>query len=109
LAAIFATPMMLWEICTDGYVVFSAGFIGILVYVSLGASILGYAFWNSGVACIGLSRTSIIHYLLPVFCGIEGFVLLDETILTVHVISMALIIAGTFLAVKAKQSGFQRN
>ncbi|MDR1359794.1 MAG: DMT family transporter [Deltaproteobacteria bacterium] len=103
LGAVFVIPPLLWELCTDGYMLFSFELAGWLLYVSLGASILGYAFWNLGVAKIGSARTSIIYYLIPVFCGIEGILLLNEPVLSVHVISMALIIAGTFLAINAKK------
>ncbi|MDR1242187.1 MAG: DMT family transporter [Deltaproteobacteria bacterium] len=103
LGAVFVIPPLLWELCTDGYMIFSPALAGWLIYVSLGASILGYAFWNLGVANIGPAKTSIIYYLIPVFCGIEGLFLLDEPVLPVHAVSMSLIIAGTFLAINAKK------
>jgi drug/metabolite transporter (DMT)-like permease len=102
---IFVIPAAIWEACTDGYIIVSAELVFGLVYVSLGASVLGYAFWNMAVRYIGAAKTSIIYYLMPVFCGIEGLLLLDEQISLTQVFSMILIVAGTFLAINANKTG----
>jgi drug/metabolite transporter (DMT)-like permease len=103
LGGFFTLPVTLWEVCTDGFVVFSVSLVAWFIYVSLFSSILGYACWNLGVAYIGSAKTSIIYYLLPVICGIEGALFLDEPVFAIHIISMALIIAGTVLAINAKK------
>jgi drug/metabolite transporter (DMT)-like permease len=96
-------PGAIWEICTGNAVVLSTRLFFWLLYVSLGASFLGYALWNLGVAYAGAARASLISYLSPVFCGLEAFLLLNEPITLAHVLSMFMIVIGTFVAAHTRR------
>jgi drug/metabolite transporter (DMT)-like permease len=103
LGTVFALPGAVWERCGDAPFVFSAGAALALLYVSLGSSLAAYGLWNLAVRYAGPARASIIYYLLPLFCGIEGVLLLNEPIFMVHFASMLTIVAGLLIAVHTRK------
>lgn len=108
LGTLFTWPGALWEMAQGYQIRFSWGILGGLLYVSIGPSLAAYGFWNAAIALIGAARTSVVYYLLPLFCGIEAFLFLGEPVLAVHLISMALIVAGLFVALRAGRSAARR-
>jgi len=46
----------------------------------------------------------MIYYTLPVFSGINAFVLLGEAIKNIHLLSMLLIVIGTLTATYEKKT-----
>ena len=103
-AAVFAAPGAIWEHLNGAQIHFSWKLAGGLLYTAAGASILSYFTWNLAVSYAGSARTSIIYYLLPVFSGLEAAFFLGEPITLVHILSMALIVSGLFIAIHVKKT-----
>ena len=74
---------------------------GGVVYIALFASVLGYICWNRGVAAVGANRAGFTIHLLPAFGTILAVLLLGEEFHTFHLVGIATILAGVFLATKA--------
>ncbi|MGE7673125.1 DMT family transporter [Lysinibacillus sp. NPDC094403] len=82
------------------YVTFSAW--GAILFMALFTSVLGYLWWNKGMATIGASNTSLFFNLVPV-------VTMILSIITGSIISLPQIV-GTFLVILGvlTASGFMR-
>jgi len=74
--------------------------LGAVIYVGLGASLLSYLFWNKAVADIGPVSAGAVYYSLPLFGGVEAWLLLGEDITWAHVASGVMIITGIILATR---------
>lgn len=103
-------PFLLWEGLVDGTVRCPSLIQwGSLVYIGLGASVLGFAFWNMAIDRIGVVRSGVIYYSIPLFSSIEASFLLQEYATLPQVIGGVLIIGGilfsnwTLLVHSAKQ------
>ena len=82
-------------------------FVSIL-YLGIGASVIGFFFWNSAIARIGAVRTALFGNLIPVFSTLEAVWLLRETITVIHILSGALVITGLVIANLKKAQGKTR-
>jgi drug/metabolite transporter (DMT)-like permease len=71
------------------------------VYVSLCASVLGYICWNKGVEMVGANRAGFTIHLLPAFGTLLAILLLGEAFHLYHLVGIATILAGVFLATSA--------
>lgn len=69
-----------------------------ILYISIGASVIGFLCWNAAIARIGSVRTALFGNLIPIFSTLEAVWLLNETITVIHIISGALVITGLILA-----------
>lgn len=67
---------------------------GCLVYIGLGASVLGFTFWNKAIDRIGPVRSGIIYYSIPLFSSLEAALILGENVTLSQVCGGALIIGG---------------
>ncbi|MDR2076636.1 MAG: DMT family transporter [Desulfovibrio sp.] len=100
LSLIQLIPASALELMSGEELVFTPELITGLIYMGLVASPLCYLWWGKAVAAIGPSKTTIIYYSLPLFCGIEAVLFLGETVNWVHFASGALILGGLALATK---------
>jgi drug/metabolite transporter (DMT)-like permease len=71
---------------------------GGVVYVALAASVLGYICWNKGVEAVGANRAGFTIHLLPAFGTVLAILLLGEQFHLYHLLGIATILAGVFLA-----------
>ncbi len=71
---------------------------GSILYLGIGASVIGFLCWNAAIARIGSVRTALFGNLIPIFSTLEAVWLLGETITAIHIISGALVITGLVLA-----------
>ncbi len=69
-----------------------------LAYVSVGASIIAFLFWNYGVAKLGPARAGHFLHLMPLFGAALSYLLLGEQVHPYHLIGGALIFGGIALA-----------
>ena len=69
-----------------------------ILYLGVGASVIGFLCWNAAIARIGSVRTALFGNLIPLIAAMEAVWLLGETITTMHIISGALVIGGLLLA-----------
>lgn len=72
---------------------------GVVVYVAIFPSILAFTFWNRGVSELGASTAGLFIYLIPVFGTLLSVVVLNESMHAYHIVGIALIVLGIWLAV----------
>lgn len=79
--------------------------LGVLLYIGLGASVISYLLWNRGVALIGPSRAGVTNHLLPAFTTALAVLLLGEALRPFHVVGIATILCGVWIASIARAGG----
>ena len=65
------------------------------------ASLLCYLFWNMAVEVLGATRTSLFYYTLPPVSGVAAWLVLDEAVNGVQMLSGVIILAGIIFALYA--------
>ncbi|SDZ04433.1 Threonine/homoserine efflux transporter RhtA [Bacillus sp. 166amftsu] len=75
---------------------------GAILFMSLFTSVLGYLWWNKGMATIGVSNTSLFFNLVPVVTMILS-IITGSTISLPQIVGTCLVILGVLTA-----SGFMR-
>ncbi|HUZ72285.1 MAG TPA: DMT family transporter [Stellaceae bacterium] len=73
-----------------------------LLYVGLVASVAAYILWNRGLALVGPNRAGFTNHLLPAFTVVLAVGLLGETLRPFHIVGIATILAGVWLATSAR-------
>jgi len=91
-------PFFIIETVVMPPVVWDNHLFGSILYIGIGASVIGFLCWNAAIARIDSVRTALFGNLIPIFSTLEAVWLLGETITAVHIISGALVIAGLVLA-----------
>jgi len=71
-----------------------------IIYLAVGPSLLAYLCWNRAIKMIGPVRTGLVYYCIPLFSGIEAYVLLNEPVHWVHALSGVMILAGVIIATR---------
>jgi drug/metabolite transporter (DMT)-like permease len=69
-----------------------------LLYVGLAASVLGFTFWNRGVAIVGANAAGFTLHLLPAFGTVLAIIFLGEQFGAFHAVGIATILLGILLA-----------
>lgn len=88
-------PCMLWETVVAGTASWpSLPQWGSLLYISLGASVLGFTFWNMAIDRVGPVRSGVLYYSIPLFSSVEAALLLGEGVTAPQICGGALIIGG---------------
>ncbi len=91
-------PWFVWEISGVYAIRLSETALMAIIYLAVGPSLLAYLCWNRAIKMIGPVRTGLVYYCIPLFSGIEAYVLLNEPVHWVHALSGALILAGVVIA-----------
>jgi drug/metabolite transporter (DMT)-like permease len=81
-----------------------ASLAGVL-YIGIGASVLGFVFWNRGVSHVGANAAGFTLHLLPAFGTVLAIVFLGETFAPFHAVGIATIVAGVVLATRQARPG----
>lgn len=81
----------------------SPGVWAALVFLATFCSVLGFVWWNRGVAVLGPSRTAVFYNLVPVSGIVLGSLLLGEVVTLFHVTGAALVCTGVYLAVRKRE------
>lgn len=90
-------PGMLWEEWRGNTIQWSPSLIGMLVYLGSCTSVIGFLAWNAAIARIGIGRTVLFGYLIPIVAAFEAVILLGEKFTRDHLISAILVAIGLFL------------
>jgi drug/metabolite transporter (DMT)-like permease len=98
LGLLFLLPILPWEISHIRQIEFSQTIAATILYLGVGPSLLAYLCWNQSVAIVGPARAALVYYCLPLFSGVEAFLLLGEPIHGIHLISGILILSGVIVA-----------
>ncbi len=70
---------------------------GVFIYLGVCNSVISYLAWNTALAKIGNVKTSIIYYLLPLFSGVEAYLILHEKLYWSQLAGGILVISGIAL------------
>lgn len=98
LGTLLLIPFYIWDIRYEQPVVWSAGLVGIILFLGIGSSVIAYLLWNEAIRRLGAGRTAIFGSLLPIFSSIEAAMILHESFTYVHIIGMLLVFGGILLA-----------
>ncbi len=71
--------------------------LAVFVYLGIFNSVIAYSAWNVALGKLGNLKTSIIYYLMPLFAGIEAYLILHEKLYAATLIGGAPIIYGIAL------------
>lgn len=74
-----------------------------VLYTGIFASFLAYICWNRGVELIGANRAGFTSHLLPAFATVLAVFTLGETLHVYHVIGIAVVLFGVWLATSARR------
>lgn len=102
---VFLLPLYLWEHAAGRTVAINAQSVGGIVYLGLFASLGAYICWNCGVQAVGASRSSLFQHLIPVFTTIFAVLLIGERVQGFHLVGIALILSGIYLATRRGPAG----
>jgi len=69
-------------------------------YVGVFAALLGYLFWNVGVAVVGTAQAGLFLHLVPAFTILLSALLLGEGLQGYHLAGIALIASGLWLTLR---------
>lgn len=95
---IMLVPWALWEWTYAPPSIPAPHVLGVFLYIGIGASLMAYLFWNYAIAAIGPAKSAVVYYSLPLFCGIEAWLILGEAVTWVHGVSGLLIVSGIVIA-----------
>lgn len=70
---------------------------GLIAFSGIGATALAALAWNHAIARIGIARTSLAFYWLPIFGLVFAAVTLGEQITAIHIVGLVAVIAGSYL------------
>jgi drug/metabolite transporter (DMT)-like permease len=90
-------PVYLWSLSQGLHITWTAGAVAGLAYVGVFPSVVGYIFWNNGVARVGPNTAGMFMHLMPVFASLLAIAFLDERLHRFHVAGMAMIVGGIWL------------
>lgn len=107
LGILFALPMAALELRYGGYapVVWEWRTAGIIAYVGLFPSLLAYVCWQRAVAQAGAQLPVFFMNLAPIFTLLLSMLLLGEPPQGYHVVALALILLGIWLAQRQSARG----
>jgi drug/metabolite transporter (DMT)-like permease len=97
---IFLFPQFLFEYKNYQIIQFNLPVIAITSYVVLFAGIGAYIFWNKGVTIIGPNKAGIFLHLMPVFSSFMAIFILNEKLMSFHIIGTTVIAVGIYLSSK---------
>lgn len=98
MGTVFLLPFFLWELNYSQSVVWSTNLAWVVIYLSVGASVICFWIWNIAIQKLGAGRTALFGNLIPIFSSIEAVVWLYERFTINHVISMAIVLMGLVIA-----------
>lgn len=75
---------------------------GLILFSGVLATALSNLLWNRAIATIGVARTAVFLYWVPVFGVLFAAMLLDESLTGWHLAGFAAVMAGTFLGTRQK-------
>jgi len=101
-ATLFGVVILFFLATTENYSTqinsISLSYIISILYMGVCASGLGYLFYNMSISQIGPTKTASFTYsIVPIFVSIFGWIIFRESITSIMIITMLLIILGLWL------------
>lgn len=98
MGTILLLPFFIWEFNYSQPVVWSTNLAWVIIYLSVGASVICFWIWNIAIQKLGSGRTALFGNLIPIFSSIEAVVWLHERFTINHIISMTIVLMGLVIA-----------
>jgi len=92
------TPFWAFELAQGARIPTDAGSIAAVLYIGVFASLIAFILWGHCVATLGPSVTGVSFHLVALFTALLAVAVLGEPVRGFHLVGMALILAGFFLA-----------
>jgi drug/metabolite transporter (DMT)-like permease len=108
LGLLMLTPWAIWEWSANPPVFPPLHVVGSILYIGVGASLISYLFWNRAVATIGPAKAGVVYYSLPLFSGVEAWLILGEEVAWLHGVAGVLIISGILLANRNQRTSIKK-
>ena len=96
-------PFYAFEVAAGGGVRVSVPAVLGILYLGIFPATINYLMWNKAVAEIGAARAGPYLYLVPVFGTAMAYLFLGERLHLYHLVGVALIFAGLWLASRDKR------
>ncbi|HEV7327002.1 MAG TPA: DMT family transporter [Bosea sp. (in: a-proteobacteria)] len=91
-------PFWIYELAQGARIPTDAGSIAAVLYIGVFASLIAFILWGHCVATLGPSVTGVSFHLVALFTALLAVAVLGEPVRGFHLVGMALILAGFFLA-----------
>lgn len=91
-------PFWAFELLQGARIPTDAGSVAAVLYIGVFASLLAFILWGRCVATLGPSVTGVSFHLVALFTALLAVAVLGEPVRGFHLVGMALILAGFFLA-----------
>jgi drug/metabolite transporter (DMT)-like permease len=91
-------PFWIYELAQGARIPTDAGSIAAVLYIGVFASLLAFILWGHCVTTLGPSVTGVSFHLVALFTALLAVAILGEPVRGFHLVGMALILAGFFLA-----------
>jgi drug/metabolite transporter (DMT)-like permease len=101
-AAVTTTPFYIWELFHDDRTALNAKGLWALLYTAGPGGALMYYLFNLSVQALGASRAGVFLYLQTVFIAVLAYFLLDERLLSYHLVGAFFILVGVLLVMLLK-------
>lgn len=98
IGTLFLIPPFFIDRSISANIEWKAPVIGSLFYLSIGASVLAFLFWNLSIRILGPAKTTLFGNLIPVFSSVEAALILDEQLSHIAIASFMVILTGILLA-----------
>lgn len=95
--ALLMTPVIAWRWNDTPWAAMQSSHWASFAYTVVLAGALGYLFWYEGIRRLGVARSVIYSYLIPVFAMISAVTFLGEHVSTAQLLGAAVVIAGLVL------------
>jgi len=92
---VFGSPALNLEVLFPGWWPWA-----LILFSGVMATALSNLLWNRAIATIGVARTAVFLYWVPVFGVLFAAVLLDERLTAWHLAGFVAVMAGTFLGTR---------
>ena len=103
-ALVVLTPIYVGEMVVTGRTVpFDLVTLVTVLYIAGPGSILALVFLNTAIKYIGPGRAGAFFYLVPVFTALLAIGLLGETFQTYHLIAIAFVFTGVYIASRSRR------
>jgi drug/metabolite transporter (DMT)-like permease len=99
--ALLLMPVMLWGWNDTDWAAMRPGHWASFLYTAILAGALGYLFWYEGINRLGIARSVIYSYLIPVFAMLSAVTFLGEHVSLAQLIGAAVVITGLAMTRKA--------
>lgn len=99
--AVLLAPAMLWGWDETPWATLETSHWAAFLYTAIMAGALGYLFWYEGINRLGVARSVIYSYLIPVFAMISAVTFLGEHVSPVQLAGAAIVILGLVITRQA--------